>query len=204
MAERRPQRPSRPPLLPTTKTRPRFSPAATGQPLAGSGRCVKKASQEAAFVLPLAIAAALVALLGSLSVQSAVLQNRLDQAVRQQLREQEDSLASAAQQLVGRLNRHAPCLLVLPLEQWSSQGQQCLHASQLEPLTQGEGREGRWHLRGWNPGPGPVPSSATAVLDLTPGTSGRARRQATVAVVLEGGPPRAQAVRLLGLRGVEP
>jgi hypothetical protein len=167
------------------------------------------------FVLPLAISACLVALLGSLSVQSAVLQSRLGQAGRQAVRHQEDSLVSAAQQLVGRLNRDHPCLLTLPLAQWPGLGQGCLLPSQLAGLTQGQEVRASWRLLDWQPGPGSVPVSALAWLELGPAGSGApgpgapgpgpgAWRRATFVVQLAGEPLRAQLLRLHALRGVQP
>jgi hypothetical protein len=141
-----------------------------------------------------------VALLGSLSVQSAALQSRLDQAGRLGLRHQEDSLAAAAPQLVGRLNRLHPCLLPLPMADWSMEGLGCVAPHQVEALKQGLHDDGAWRLLDWHPGQG----SAVALLELVPASQRLRPRRARFAVVLQGEPLRAQSLRLLGLRGVEP
>lgn len=159
------------------------------------------------FVLPLAISACLVALLGSLSVQSAVLHNRKMQADRQGLRQQEDALASAVQQLVGRLNRLYPCLLALPLEQWSLPGALCPAPFPLEPLIEGQEARGHWRLLAWQPGPAAPTATptatATALLEFSPTAGAIPSRRARFTVLLAGEPLRAQGVRLIGLRGVE-
>lgn len=169
------------------------------------------------FVLPLAISACLVALLGSLSVQSAVLQNHWLQVSRQGLRQQEDALASAAQQLVGRINRLHPCLLALPLEQWSLAHSHCPAPFPLEPLIEGDDPRGHWRLLSWQPGRASETDSsasetnssatatvtATALLELTPSAGAMAPRRARFTVLLAGEPLRAQGVRLVALRGGE-
>lgn len=162
-------------------------------------------------MLPLAISACLVALLGSLSVQSAVLQNHWLQASRQGLRLQEDGLASAAQQLVGRINRFHPCLLALPLEQWSVGGSHCPAPFPLELLIEGEEPRGHWRLLAWQPGRATdadsatdtLSASATALLELTPSTGRTPPRRARFTVQLAGEPLRAQGVRLVALQGGE-
>lgn len=154
-------------------------------------------------MLPLAISACLVALLGSLSVQSAVLHNHWLQVSRQGLRQQEDALASAAQQLVGRINRLHPCLLALPLEQWTLAGPGCPAPFPLEPLIEGEEQRGHWRLLAWQPRGGSEVDSVTAQLELTPSAGAMPRRRARFTVLLAGEPLRAQGVRLVSLRGAE-
>ncbi|MFN5162956.1 MAG: hypothetical protein ACK5IA_13955, partial [Cyanobacteriota bacterium] len=60
--------------------------------------------REAGFALPLASGAALLLVLGSLSLQTLSLQGRLRTVAQLRLRQAEDGLASGAQQLVGDLN----------------------------------------------------------------------------------------------------
>ena len=179
---------------------------------AGRGRCGGRPHPSSShghpdpaggFVLPLAISACLVALLGSLSVQSAVLQNHWLQASRQGLRQQEDALASAAQQLVGRINRLHPCLLALPLEQWSLAGAHCPAPFPLELLIEGEEPRGHWRLLAWQPGRASEDDSATALLELTPSAGRMAPRRARFTVPLAGEPLRAQGVRLVALQAGE-
>lgn len=69
-------------------------------------------------MLPLAISAALLMLLSSFSFQALALQQRAQLQLLFHQRQLEDQLHSAAQRLVGRLQRQHACLLALPLEQW--------------------------------------------------------------------------------------
>lgn len=73
---------------------------------------------QAGFVLPLALAASLVLLLSSLSLQAAVLQSRRLQASSRSLQQAEDGLASAAQRLTAALQGSGRCLRGLPSAQW--------------------------------------------------------------------------------------
>jgi hypothetical protein len=85
---------------------------------------IRPPSQQAGFLLPLASTGALMLLLSSLSLQTAALQARRQFLEQLQQRQQEDRLASAAQQLVGRLRREQPVLLEQPLRQWPATLQQ--------------------------------------------------------------------------------
>lgn len=163
------------------------------------------ADPTAGFVLPLAMSACLVALLGSLSVQSAVLQNHWLQTGRQGLRQQEDALISAAQELVGRLNRLQPCLLALPLEHWGRPESGCPVPLPLESLMEGQEERGRWRLLAWQPSSSPEASAATAtaLLEWLPATGLRAPRRGSFSVLLAGAPLQAQTLRLVALRGPE-
>jgi hypothetical protein len=69
-------------------------------------------------VLPLALAASLVLLLSSLSLQTAVLQSRRLQASGRSLQQAEDGLASAAQRVAAALQGPGRCLRALPSAQW--------------------------------------------------------------------------------------
>ena len=77
------------------------------------------AGRDSAFVLPLALSVSLLVLLGSLSVQTAAIRNRLSQVGREEQRRQEDALVSLAHSVVGEFNRSSPCLLTVPLASWS-------------------------------------------------------------------------------------
>ena len=71
------------------------------------------------FVMPVAITGILVLALGSLSMQSTLLQARRGQTLSQQSQQQGDRLASGAQQLAARLQGPASCLKPLPSSQWA-------------------------------------------------------------------------------------
>lgn len=151
-------------------------------------------------MLPLAISASLLLLLGSLSVQSAALQSRLSQVTREELRQQEDRMISVGQQLVGTLNASHPCLLPLPLARWPQEGASCATPREVESVQRGLWEGHPWQLVDWQP----QPDGAEVVLELDPATSARAPRRAALVVALRGVPLRAQSLRLLGLRGVTP
>lgn len=77
-------------------------------------------AREAGFVLPLSITGALVLLLSSLSLQSAVLHTRRLQAAERIRLQAEDRLGSAAQRVAAALQGRFSCLQALPLTQWRS------------------------------------------------------------------------------------
>lgn len=155
--------------------------------------------RDRGFVLPLAFGASLVLLLGSLSLQSLVLQRRLGLLREEQRGHQEDALASAAQQLVAALNRDHPCLLTLPLERWGSDGLPCASPEQQRSLAQGGG-SGLWRLIDWQP----QALRAQALIELEPGSPAQPARRGSFAVPLQEEPLQGQAPRLLALRGVAP
>jgi len=99
--------------------------------------------------LPLASTAGLLLLLSSVSLQTLSLQARRQFLEQLQQRQQEDRLASAAQQLVGRLRREHPCLLELPLSAWA--GASCLGDEPVEGLMRGELGELGWRLLRFEP-----------------------------------------------------
>jgi hypothetical protein len=150
-------------------------------------------------MLPLAVGASLVLLLGSLSLQTLVLQRRLGVLREEQRGLQEDALASAAQQLVAALNRDHPCLLTLPLERWGSDGLPCASPEQQRSLAQGGG-SGLWRLIDWQP----QALRAQALIELEPGSPAQPARRGSFAVPLQEEPLQGQAPRLLALRGVAP
>lgn len=88
------------------------------------------------FVLLFALIGALLLLLSSLSIQTAVLQSRASESSLGQRAQRYDQLSSAAQVVAGALQRHR-CLLVLSLAQWASQGQACITPGQLKALLSG-------------------------------------------------------------------
>ena len=69
--------------------------------------------------MPVAITGMLVLALGSLSMQSTLLQARRGQSLARQSLEQGDRLASGAQRLVALLQGPASCLKPIPSSQWA-------------------------------------------------------------------------------------
>jgi len=74
------------------------------------------------FVMPVAVTGILVLALGSLSMQSTLLQARRGQTIARQSLEQGDRLASGAQRLVALLQGPASCLKPIPSSQWAIEG----------------------------------------------------------------------------------
>lgn len=97
---------------------------------------VGQAEADPGFVLLFALIGALLLLLSSLSIQTAVLQSRASEANLGRRAQRSDQLSSAAQLVAGALQRHR-CLLVLSLAQWASQGQACITPDQLMALLSG-------------------------------------------------------------------
>ena len=165
----------------------------------------RRRSKERGFVLPLAMWASLVLLLGSLSAHTVSLQTRLQGIREQQQRRAEDRLASAGQQLLAALHRSHPCLLELPLPQWDVQGLACAPAQAIADLRQGQALGGSYRLLAWRPELQP----AELLLELA-AASGQPARQGAFTVQLAPAQPPAQPqpqitdVRLVGLRGVAP
>lgn len=161
--------------------------------------------REQGFVLPLALGASLVLLLGSLSAQTTSLQLRR-QGIREQLqRRAEDRLASAGQQLLAELNQHHPCLLELPLERWLDLGLACAPAATITALSDGQVLGASYRVIGWRPEPQP----AELLLELAADGSQPAQREAFAVPLTPAQPPVApwaqiSDVRPLGLRGVAP
>jgi heme exporter protein D len=148
-------------------------------------------SGEQGFVLPLAMGASLVLLLGSLSAHTVSLQVRLQGIREQQQRRAEDRLASAGQQLLADLQRSHPCLLALPQAIASLRAGQVLGSS--------------YRLVGWLPQLAP----AELLLEVAPGGDEPARRGAFAVRMAAAQPPiqpqpQITDVRLVGLRGVVP
>ncbi|MCP9835556.1 MULTISPECIES: hypothetical protein [unclassified Cyanobium] len=153
------------------------------------------------FVLPLAMGASMVLLLGSLSAHTVSLQVRLQGIREQQQRQAEDRLASAGQQWLADLHRSHPCLLALPLEHWDSQGLACAPAQAIASLKAGQVLGSSYRLVGWRPQLVP----AELLLELA-AAAGQPARQGAFAVQLAPAQPQPQItdVRLVGLQGVAP
>jgi hypothetical protein len=162
-------------------------------------RCRLRQGRDRGFILPLAFGASLVLLLGSLSLQTLVLQRRLGLLREEQRGHQEDALASAAQQLVAALNRDHPCLLILPLQRWGSDGLPCASPEQQQALARGAGG-GPWRLLDWQP----QVLRAEALIEVDSGSPALPPRRGSFAVPLQEEPLQGQAPRLLALRAVAP
>jgi hypothetical protein len=162
-------------------------------------------AREQGFVLPLAMGASMVLLLGSLSAHTVSLQARMQGIREQQQRRAEDRLASAGQQLLAELHRSHPCLLPLPLPQWDVQGLGCAPAPTIAALRQGQVLGSTYRLVAWRPDLQP----AELQLELD-AAGGQPARRGAFAVQLAPPQPPAQPqpqvtdVRLVGLRGVAP
>jgi len=156
-------------------------------------------SPEGGFVLPLALGVSMLLMLGSLSLQTVALQGHLQQLSQANRGRDEDALVGAAQRLVGELNRRHPCLLALPLSRWPQEGQACAGLPQQEALLGKAGSFGG-RLIAWNPDL----LQAEALIEADPAVAGGIARRAAFRVALQAEPPRAEAPRLLGLRGVAP
>jgi hypothetical protein len=114
-----------------------------------TGRRSAPPSQQAGFVLPLASTAALMLLLSSLSLQTVSLQARRQLLVQLQQRQQQDLLASAAQQLLGRLKLQHGCLLERPQADWAAAP--CLEGTPVEAISQGQVGEHSYRLLAYTP-----------------------------------------------------
>jgi hypothetical protein len=174
-------------------------PAHSRRPRPGSLRGADS-EPERGFILPVAIGASLLLLLGSLSLHSVALQGRLAHASREAIAAQEDALTGAAQQLVSQLNLKHPCLLSLPRARWSLEGRSCATPQELAVLLGDGGSGGGWRLLDWRP----MSASAQALIELAGRGSAPQPRRGVFAVALLAEPLRAQPPRLLGLRGVTP
>ncbi|MFM7314636.1 MAG: hypothetical protein ACKO0M_16000 [Cyanobium sp.] len=158
-------------------------------------------------LLPLAAQMSLLLLLSSFSVHAFGLQGRLRGDVELRLLEAEDRMTSAAQVLVGRIQRRHPCLLSLPLTQWNSAP--CVSGQELDTLRQGELMGAAWQLLHWQPaGPSGGATGTTATLSLEIGLrpSGISAPPRSVYELRLAGPSpwRVQELLPLGLRGERP
>lgn len=122
------------------------------------------------FVLLFALLGALLLLLSSLSIHTAVLQSRASEASLGQRAQRYDQLSSAAQVVAGALQRHR-CLLVLSLAQWASQGLACITPDQLMALLSGslpgvDAAAGRYQIQGYEVIEQPLPSGVALAGNL--------------------------------------
>ena len=121
----------------------------------------------AGLVLPLALAAALVVLLGSTSLFSLALLSRTHTRISTSERMRADQLRSAAQHFAQLATDSHACLLTWPSSSWNDLGSQCADADPGR-LQQGLIGEDVWSLIDW------VPSGDTGRLRLRLAAGARA------------------------------
>lgn len=156
---------------------------------------------DGGFLLPLASTGALLLLLSSLSLQAMALQERSSLAAQQRRRLREDRLMSAAQLLVGRLQRRHRCLLTRPVQTWPEAS--CLAGGDLAELHSATAAvgDGPYRLVQYCPEPA-VPAAAElprALLVLELEQPAPARR-AAFHVLLAPGQDPLEPARVAGLR----
>ena len=108
---------------------------------------------EAGFLLPLALSAAFVLLLSSLSLSAAALQAHQLRGAQRTRQQADDQLASAAHQLAADLQGPYRCLLSVPSSQWPPSGALQPCSPELDPqqlLRRIEAGATVW-LRRWQP-----------------------------------------------------
>ncbi|MEB3335713.1 MAG: hypothetical protein VKP70_12095 [Cyanobacteriota bacterium] len=96
--------------------------------------CQRAPAQAPGYTMPLAVGAAGLLLLQSLTVQSITQLERLQVNAMERLSREDDLLSSAAHQLLASLNGSRGCLLALPLESWEGDGADCASAEDLVNL----------------------------------------------------------------------
>lgn len=152
----------------------------------------------------MALVAALVLLLGSLSLQTAGLAERRRTFGAWRLQQAEDLLVSAAQQLVGAIQLHHPCLAGLPLAAWPSAAGSCAPLAVQQALLQPVvfGRSVR--LLTWQPGVGADGHPRVELLLELEAQENQPARRGAFTVALDGTPLRVSDLQAQGLRGVGP
>ncbi|QNJ25115.1 hypothetical protein SynSYN20_00773 [Synechococcus sp. SYN20] len=108
---------------------------------------------QAGFVLPLALSASAVLLLGSLSIYTLSLQGRLRLTVLRRRELVADQLRSAAQAFATAARGPESCLLPWPFTDWSAVVQSCEGADPFA-LSHGVVGEIPWSLLDWQPSTG--------------------------------------------------
>ncbi len=150
------------------------------------------------FVMLMALVGGLLLLLSGLSLQTLALQSRASEQLLERRRQQQDGLASAAQLVAARLQRH-PCLIALPRQAWNQAPSGCITPLELEELAGGrlpepDQQAGRYAISGYTPPDPQANPPQAAQLDLL----WQPQR----------GPERRQRFRLLlaegSLRGIRP
>ncbi len=158
----------------------------------------RRRSDPGGFVLLMALVGGLMLLLSGLSLQTLALQSRASEQLLVRRRQQQDGLASAAQLVAARLQRH-PCLIALPRQAWNQAPSGCITPLELEELAGGrlpepDQQAGRYAISGYTPPDPQANPPQAAQLDLL----WQPQR----------GPERRQRFRLLlaegSLRGIRP
>lgn len=114
---------------------------------------VKPKPRAAGFVLPLALSASAVLLLGSASIHTLSLKGRLRLQSVIQREQAADQLRSVAQAFATMATGAQACLLLWPSFDWNLRRYSCSGA---EPsaLLEGSVADQSWQLLSWQPGPG--------------------------------------------------
>ena len=113
----------------------------------------KSRSKSSGFVLPLALSASAVLLLGSASIHTLTLQGRLRLQAAIERDQAADQLHSAAQAFTTMASGAQACLLHWPSVDWGLRQNSC-SAAQPRSLLEGTVADQRWQLLSWQPGPG--------------------------------------------------
>jgi hypothetical protein len=113
-------------------------------------RLVDRPRTQAGFVLPLALTASAVLLLGSASLHTLSLQKRLRIHSSQHREQGADQLRSAAQAFAAAARGEEACLLRWPSIEWASAAQDC-SGSDPSRLSGGVVGEMAWSLLDWQP-----------------------------------------------------
>ena len=110
-------------------------------------------SKSSGFVLPLALSASAVLLLGSASIHTLSLKGRLRLQAAMERDQSADQLRSAAQAFTTMASGAQACLLLWPSVDWALRYHSCFGA---DPSALLEGRVAGqpWKLLSWQPGPG--------------------------------------------------
>ena len=106
--------------------------------------------QAQGFVMPLALGASSLLLLGSASIHTLSLQGRLRAAADQQRAARADQLRSAAQAFAAAAQGPQACLLLLPSAAWEARPSACPEANP-QHLTNGVVAGEPWRLINWQP-----------------------------------------------------
>jgi len=161
---------------------------------------------ERGFALPIAVAGALVLLLGSSSLQLLSLQNRAQLHRVVQRQQIEDLLASAAQQTAAALQQTGGgCLLAKAHDAWTHAAAECaIEPEVLKDLQQGQVGSSRYRLTAYQPdGHGIEASSAQLELQLLAERPWRAAYRLALVPSSDGQAAlQITAVQEQGLRGV--
>ena len=127
-------------------------------------------AKSSGFVLPLAISASSVLLLGSASVYTLSLKGHLRLQAAMQREQAADQLRSAAQAFTTMARGAQACLLLWPSADWNSRSSSCSGADP-EALLAGHVDDQPWQQLSWLPGS----QSGSLQLALADGSRGRFR-----------------------------